>query len=295
LLSALRDVGPSIWRRRAISEQGPSTLFRVTIPMIYRGLVSAFMFTLVLASGDYVAPQVLGGTSGMTVGLLISNQFRQTGNWPFGAAHGLHHLRRLRGDLHRRRAVPALCGARAQPTLSLRRRKDAARLCLALCRDAVRSALPDRPVQLPQFTRTDLPDGGVQPDVVREAVFGRRPRQLLQEQPDRRDDQHSCHHDRRFDGSACLARLQGWARAAFGAITFAPIALPGLFVGIALLTLFAQLGVNRSLVTVTMAHVLISLPFFIEACRSRLEYFDLSLEEAARDLGASAWDSASVS
>jgi ABC-type spermidine/putrescine transport system permease subunit II len=88
-----------------------------------------------------------------------------------------------------------------------------------------------------------------------------------------------------------LARLQGWARAAFGAITFAPIALPGLFVGIALLTLFAQLGVNRSLVTVTMAHVLISLPFFIEACRSRLEYFDLSLEEAARDLGASAWDS----
>jgi ABC-type spermidine/putrescine transport system permease subunit II len=32
--------------------------------------------------------------------------------------------------------------------------------------------------------------------------------------------------------------------------------------------------------------VLFTLPFFIEAMRSRVEYFDLSLEEAARDLGA---------
>lgn len=88
-----------------------------------------------------------------------------------------------------------------------------------------------------------------------------------------------------------LPRLQGWIKDVFGVVTFAPIALPGLFIGIALLTLFAQLGVNRSLVTVTLAHVLLSLPFFVEACRSRLEYFDLSLEEAARDLGASAWDS----
>ena len=88
-----------------------------------------------------------------------------------------------------------------------------------------------------------------------------------------------------------LARLQGRTKAAFGYLTFAPVALPGLFVGISLLTLFGQLGINRSLVTVAIAHVLICLPFFIEASRSRLEYFDLSLEEAARDLGATAWDS----
>ena len=88
-----------------------------------------------------------------------------------------------------------------------------------------------------------------------------------------------------------LARLQGWSKSALGYLTFAPVALPGLFIGISLLTLFGQLGINRSLITVTLAHVLISLPFFVEASRSRLEYFDLSLEEAARDLGASAWGS----
>lgn len=87
LLSALRDVRPEyLEAARDLGANAVSTLFRVTIPMIYRGLVSAFMFTFVLASGDYVAPQVLGGTSSMTVGLLISNQFRATGNWPFGAA-----------------------------------------------------------------------------------------------------------------------------------------------------------------------------------------------------------------
>jgi spermidine/putrescine transport system permease protein len=87
LLSALRDVRPEyLEAARDLGASSAATLLKVTIPMIYRGLVSAFMFTLVLATGDYVAPQLLGGTNSMTVGLLISNQFRQTGNWPFGAA-----------------------------------------------------------------------------------------------------------------------------------------------------------------------------------------------------------------
>lgn len=88
-----------------------------------------------------------------------------------------------------------------------------------------------------------------------------------------------------------LVRLRGWTKTIFGFLTFAPVALPGLFIGVALLVLFAQFGISRSLVTVTFAHVLISLPFFLEASRSRLDYFDLSLEEAARDLGATPWQS----
>ncbi|MEZ5924202.1 MAG: ABC transporter permease [Hyphomicrobiaceae bacterium] len=87
-----------------------------------------------------------------------------------------------------------------------------------------------------------------------------------------------------------LARLKGWPKQALGFLTFAPIALPGLFIGIALLTFFGQIGMERTLKTVTIAHILIMLPFFIEASRSRLEYFDLSLEEAARDLGATPWN-----
>lgn len=83
-----------------------------------------------------------------------------------------------------------------------------------------------------------------------------------------------------------LARLKGRVQTLFGLLAFGPVALPGLFLGIALVMLFSQIGLQRSLVTVTIAHVLFTLPFFIEAVRSRIEYFDLSLEEAARDLGA---------
>lgn len=83
-----------------------------------------------------------------------------------------------------------------------------------------------------------------------------------------------------------LIRISRRWRGVFEFLAFAPIGLPGLFIGVALVTLFAQLGLTRNLFTVTIAHVLFTLPFFIEAMRSRITYFDRSLEEAARDLGA---------
>lgn len=84
-----------------------------------------------------------------------------------------------------------------------------------------------------------------------------------------------------------LMRMKGKAKSAFAFLNFAPIAMPGLFLGIALVILFSLIGLPRSLVTIIIGHTLFTLPFFVESVRSRLEYFDLSFEEAARDLGAS--------
>ncbi|MBL4929434.1 ABC transporter permease [Fuscibacter oryzae] len=75
-LEAARDLGAS-WRQ---------SFLRVVVPMAYKGIVGSFMFTFILAAGDFISPQLLGGREGVTTGLLISNQFRQTGNWSFGAA-----------------------------------------------------------------------------------------------------------------------------------------------------------------------------------------------------------------
>jgi len=83
-----------------------------------------------------------------------------------------------------------------------------------------------------------------------------------------------------------LIRLKEPLKSWFAFANFAPVGFPGLFLGIALLILFAQLNIARSLLTITIAHVLFALPFFVEAVRSRVVYFDVSLEEAARDLGA---------
>jgi ABC-type spermidine/putrescine transport system permease subunit II len=88
-----------------------------------------------------------------------------------------------------------------------------------------------------------------------------------------------------------LIRIKGKMRDVIATICAAPIALPGLFLGIALVSGFAQVGMNRSLLTVTISHVLYALPFFVATLRSRIDYFDSSLEEAARDLGATTWQS----
>jgi ABC-type spermidine/putrescine transport system permease subunit II len=68
-----------------------------------------------------------------------------------------------------------------------------------------------------------------------------------------------------------------------------PAALPGLFVGIALLGFFVQTKVSLSLWTVTAGHLIYVLPYFFLVVVTRLQRFDYLLEEAARDLGSGPW------
>jgi spermidine/putrescine transport system permease protein len=65
-----------------------------------------------------------------------------------------------------------------------------------------------------------------------------------------------------------------------------PITLPPIVIGIALLSFFAALDLPRSLLTVMISHVLFCAPFAILVMNSRLEGFDIAVEEAAQDLGA---------
>jgi len=86
-----------------------------------------------------------------------------------------------------------------------------------------------------------------------------------------------------------ITRNEFSGRRALRSVLFAPAALPGLFTGIALLTFFVQLHVPLSLWTVTVGHVIYTLPYFFLVANSRLNRFDVLLEESARDLGASPW------
>ena len=87
LLSALRNITPEFLEAaRDLGASKSNVFFHVTLPMAYKGFVGSFMFTFILAAGDFITPQLMGGRTGITLGLLISNQFRQTGNWPSGAA-----------------------------------------------------------------------------------------------------------------------------------------------------------------------------------------------------------------
>ena len=66
-----------------------------------------------------------------------------------------------------------------------------------------------------------------------------------------------------------------------------PAAVPLLVVGMALAVLFRTIDLPPGLFNAAAGHILIALPFVILTMNARLETFDFSTLEAARDLGAS--------
>lgn len=68
-----------------------------------------------------------------------------------------------------------------------------------------------------------------------------------------------------------------------------PLFIPDIVLGISLLILMTRLAIPLSLATVILGHLALCLPFAAGVLLSRFEGFDLSLEEASRDLGENAW------
>jgi spermidine/putrescine transport system permease protein len=74
---------------RVLGARAHQTLALVVGPIVFRGLFGAFTFTFILAAGDYVTPQLVGGTSGTLLGSLISIQFLPNGDYSHGSAISL--------------------------------------------------------------------------------------------------------------------------------------------------------------------------------------------------------------
>lgn len=89
--------------------------------------------------------------------------------------------------------------------------------------------------------------------------------------------------------SAALAMHQcrGRLRKLHGTMIHAPLVLPDLLIGMAMLLFFVSAGLSLSLITVTVAHVTICMSYVTLAVHARLRNLDPSLLDAAVDLGAS--------
>lgn len=86
-----------------------------------------------------------------------------------------------------------------------------------------------------------------------------------------------------------LTRYRIPGKSALMGALVAPLVVPGIILGISLLILFSEAGVPLSLVTVLCGHVLLCTPFAMMIMISRLEGFEATLIEAARDLGDTPW------
>ena len=83
-----------------------------------------------------------------------------------------------------------------------------------------------------------------------------------------------------------LVRRRFFAKSVASALLLAPLVIPYIVFGVSLLLFFHAAGIPRSLLTVVIGHVVISLPYTILVLVPRLTQIDVNLEEAAHDLGA---------
>lgn len=82
LLEAAADLGDGAWRR----------FWRITFPLSMPGVISAAVLIFVPTTGDYVTPELVGGTQGKMLANLIQVQFGKSNDWPLGAALALSSL-----------------------------------------------------------------------------------------------------------------------------------------------------------------------------------------------------------
>ena len=87
--------------------------------------------------------------------------------------------------------------------------------------------------------------------------------------------------------SIALVRRRFKAKGPVSALLLSPLVIPLVVFGTSLLLLFHVIGMQLGIMTVVIGHIVISLPYTILVIMPRLQQIDVSLEEAAYDLGAS--------
>lgn len=76
LKEAAQDLGASRWH----------TFWRVTFPLSMPGVIAGSILVFIPSAGEFVIPDLLGGSNTVMTGNLIQNQFLQARDWAFGSA-----------------------------------------------------------------------------------------------------------------------------------------------------------------------------------------------------------------
>lgn len=89
-------------------------------------------------------------------------------------------------------------------------------------------------------------------------------------------------------GALALVRGRFPGRNALRAFLLSPIVMPKIVLGVGWFIFFARLGLQGGLLPLILAHTIVVLPFVVNILAANLVGLDATLEEAARDLGATA-------
>lgn len=285
LIEASRDLG-----------RGPAgTFLRVTLPLSARGLRTAFAFCFILAAADYVAPRLVGGMDGQMIGAIIADQFGGASNYPFGATLSIAMIA----------GFGVVLGACALVERAVRR---ISRLPVWNRLSGTRLAFPDLPVTetvtvlalvflfaplltVLVFSFNSTPNPGLPftgfttrwyAEVLANPAFHHVLLTSLRIAA-------ICVVGAMLLGipaAIVLARRRFFLRGFATFLVFAPMAVPGVVIGVALLATLVTLNIRLGVATAAAAHVMLVIPFVVQVIRTRLEKVDARVEEAASDLGS---------
>jgi len=73
---------------RDLYASGRGAFLHVTLPLTMPGIIAAALLTFIPALGDFVTPDLLGGTDTTTIAKLIQVIFTSGRDWPYGSALG---------------------------------------------------------------------------------------------------------------------------------------------------------------------------------------------------------------
>ena len=89
--------------------------------------------------------------------------------------------------------------------------------------------------------------------------------------------------------AVCVERLSLRRQRMIEGAMVLPLVIPEIMMGVALMLFFVTITLPLSLLTIIIGHAAMNVPVVMVIVRARLRKLDPSLEEAARDLGATPW------
>jgi len=86
-----------------------------------------------------------------------------------------------------------------------------------------------------------------------------------------------------------MERYRFPGKLAFDGLLYLPIIIPDIAMAVMLLLFFVMVNLRLGLITIIVSHIAFNISFVAVVVRARLAYFDVTLEEAAKDLYANEW------
>lgn len=281
MFEAASDLGARRWQR-----------FRnVTLPMASGGLVGGFIFAFIAMMGDYVTPQLIGGTEGTLYANLVINQFGNSLQWGFGSTLALLLLVSVFLLLAVMRVTAGTTDSVGEYTAAFTYKRSpflfAYSAIFLVC-----LYIPIALLMLFAFNDADtvgLPFVGFTTRWF-ESVFSNL---VLQDAliTSLQVATISVGVSLVIGSIAAvyLARTKGWRRNLNLATISLPLFLPPVVLGLAIIIGLNVLGLDRGLWTIVVGHAVLTLPIVTLLVMIRLEGLDRNHELAAMDLGARPW------